>query len=81
MDNLIYIITPLTVVIFIPQLLKIWIEKSTAGLSLLSWVGMLGGSLFWLVYGFIHKEKPMVFINIAVGIIQFLIVLGILMYR
>lgn len=81
MDNFIYIVTPLTVIIFIPQLLKIWMGKSAVGLSLLSWVGMLAGSLFWLVYGIIHKEKPMVFINIAVGMVQVLIVIGILMYH
>lgn len=81
LDRFIYIVTPLTVLIFIPQLLKIWVEKSTAGLSLISWIGMMAGSLFWLVYGAVHREKPMVVINIALGIIQFFIVVGIVIYK
>lgn len=81
MDRLIYFMTPLTVLIFIPQLLKIWTEKSASGLSLLSWAGMFAGSAFWFVYGIVHKEKPMIVVNIAIGIIQFLIVLGIVLYQ
>lgn len=80
MDRLIYLMTPLTVLIFVPQLLKIWNEKNAVGLSLVSWVGMLIGSVFWLLYGFVHKEKPMIVVNIAIGTIQLLIVTGILLY-
>ncbi len=81
MDRFIYILTPVTVLIFVPQLAKIWIDKNISGVSLVSWFGMLIGSFFWFLYGIIHKEKPMIFVNIAIGTIQFLIVLGILIYR
>ncbi len=81
MDKLIYLMTPITIVIFVPQLAKIYTEQNAAGLSLVSWTGMLIGSVFWLLYGFVHKEKPMIVVNVAIGIIQFLIVVGILMYQ
>lgn len=81
MDTLIYVMTPITVLIFVPQLLKIYSEKNASGLSLISWVGMLIGSAFWLLYGVVHKEKPMIVVNIAIGIIQLLIVVGILIYK
>lgn len=81
LDYLIYFAAPFSVLVFVPQLLKIWQEKNISGVSLLSWVGLLGNDIFWLIYGIVHKQKPIIFINIIGAIVAALIVFGILKYQ
>jgi len=76
MDKLVYIAALFGIVAIIPQLAKIWIDRSVAGVSIITWVGFLFGSLFWMIYGIIHREKPIIVTNGLYVVIQFLIVLG-----
>lgn len=75
-DKLVYLSAFISVFANVPQLAKIWVDKNTAGVSMLTWLGFLAGSAFWLTYGIIHKEKPIIVANICFVIIQFFIVLG-----
>ena len=76
MDKLVYVSALFGVFANIPQLATIWIDKSVSGVSIVTWFGFLLGSFFWLCYGIVHKEKPIIFTNGLYVIIQFLIVLG-----
>jgi len=76
MDKLVYISTFFGVVANIPQLTEIWIHKRIEGVSVITWIGFLLGSSFWLLYGIIHKEKPIIITNGLFVTIQFFIVLG-----
>jgi uncharacterized protein with PQ loop repeat len=64
----------------IPQLTTIWIDKHVSGVSVITWIGFLLGSSFWLCYGVVHKEKPIILTNGLYVIIQFFIVLGLFLY-
>ncbi len=80
MDKLIYaagIIGPLTI---IPQLIKVWFEKNASGVSIISWIAFLIGACFWLVYGIMHKEKPIIFTYLIWIIFQAFLILGIILY-
>lgn len=66
----------LTIAANVPQLIAIWTSPSTAGVSIASWVGFLTGSVFWLSYGLLHREKPIIVINAGLIVVQGLIVLG-----
>ena len=79
MDDMVYVSAFLAIFFNIPQLVKIWSEKNTAGVSVLTWIGFLFGSIFWLFYGIIHKEKPIIVANFIFVIIQFFIVLGLIL--
>ena len=79
MDKLVYVTALFGVCANIPQLTKIWIDKTVTGVSIITWFGFLLGSLFWLCYGIIHREKPIIVTNgLYVGV-QFFIVLGLLL--
>ncbi len=80
-DDLIYGIGSFGVLIFVPQLIKVWGGGDISGVSPLTWVGMLASSIFWLTYGIIHKARPIIFINSLAAIIQFLVVFGLLIHR
>ncbi len=76
-DEAAYAVGIFGVIIFIPQLYKVWVGQNVAGLSLISWVGMAVGSIIWLFYGMVHKQKPMIMVNIFLAIIQIAIAIGI----
>jgi uncharacterized protein with PQ loop repeat len=72
------IITPL---FSIPQLYEIWHYKTAESVSLASWGAFTIASVFWVFYGLVHKEKPIIISQILWFVLQLFIVIGILMYR
>ncbi len=66
----------ISVAVNVPQLIAVWTSPSIAGVSIISWIGFLTGSVFWFAYGLLHHEKPITVINAGLIIIQALIVLG-----
>lgn len=77
-NKFIYFVGGFGVVVIIPQVIKIWINNEVEGVSLTTWGGFLIASFFWLIYGLIHKEKPIIYTNAVVCILDFLIILGII---
>jgi uncharacterized protein with PQ loop repeat len=80
MDTIIYIVAVLGPLIAIPQVLKIWHAQDATGVSLITWVGYLAGGFFWLTYGVLHKEKPIVITNTLWIFVQIFIIVGIVRY-
>ena len=79
-DKIIYVAVIAGPIINFPQLFKIWIYKNAAGVSFISWIGFSIISLLWLIYGILHKDKPILFMNSALIIIQALIAIGTILY-
>lgn len=80
-DSFIYMIGSLGVIIFVPQLIKVWSPGDISGVSLISWAGMFGASTLWLFYGLLHKARPIIFVNALGGSVQLLIIIGILIHK
>lgn len=80
-DKMVYIVGSIGVMIFIPQLLLVWSNSNISGVSLFSWAGMFVASMFWFLYGFVHKAKPIMFINVLAASVQVLIIVGIFIHR
>ena len=80
MDRAIYVVGVAGPIMTIPQVWEIWINKNAAGVSALTWGSYLILAFFWLFYGIIHKEKPIVFTNVLWIVLQTIIVIGVLMY-
>ncbi len=79
-DKSIYIVALFGPLMTIPQLLKIWVDQNATGVSALSWSGYLIAALFWLFYGILHKEKPIILTNILWVVLEVFIVIGTLIY-
>ena len=79
-DNLIYFIGIVGPLLALPQAFTIWTTRNAANVSLLSWSGFLVISVFWTIYGVIHKEKPIIVSSSLYTIINAIVVLGILVY-
>lgn len=80
MDKLIYVIGILVPIMTFPQLIKIWIDKNATGVSLISWSTYLIAAIFWLIYGIMHKEKPIIITNVLWIFFDIFIVVGIIIY-
>jgi len=79
-DRAIYVVALLGPVMTIPQILKIWVSQNATGVSLLSWLAYLFIAFFWVFYGILHREWPIIFANILWAIAQVFVVIGILLY-
>jgi len=79
-DNLIYVIALFGPIVSIPQIIKIYFYQNASGVSTFTWTGYLIGSIFWLIYGIIHKEKPIIFSSILWIIIEIFIFIGTIIY-
>ncbi|HLC67342.1 MAG TPA: SemiSWEET family transporter [archaeon] len=80
LDKIIYIIVFIGPVMTVPQVIDIWMGKNAAGVSIISWGAYTATSLFWLVYGIAHKDKPIIISSIAWAVLEILIVIGALVY-
>ena len=79
-DKAIFVVGAFGPIMSIPQLLKIWIEKDATGVSIITWEAFLFIASFWLIYGIMHKEKPIIFTQSLWILTEILIVIGILIY-
>lgn len=60
----------------LPQLWNVWFDRNITGVSIFSWVCFLIISIFWLLYGIIHKAKPIILANSLLILAQSTIVIG-----
>lgn len=72
------VIHPLTAT---PQVYTIYSTQDVSGVSLWTWLGFMVIGLIFLAYGVLHKIKPFIVTQILWFIIDFLIVIGVLLYR
>ena len=53
----------LTTIAFLPQVLKVWITKSTKDISLIMFVIFTIGVMLWLIYGIIIGNFSLIIAN------------------
>lgn len=80
LDSLIYIIVFLGPVVTLPQIVNIWVEKNASGVSAVSWGSYSMISVFWLLYGIAHKEKPIIVSSCIWIVIHSIIATGAILY-
>ena len=80
MDKSIFVIGVAGPIMTLPQVFKIWVEKNAAGVSALSWGAFAVLAVFWVIYGFMHKEKPIIITYICWIVVEVLIVIGTILY-
>ena len=81
MDHLIYFVAIFGPIMTLPQIWKIWVDKSVSGVSLITWSAYLITACLWLTYGIIHREKPIIVSNILWLILKLSVVVGVILYN
>ncbi len=72
------ILAPLAV---LPQVTKLFVYRDAHGLALITWLLLGLINILWICYAFMHREYPILIANIGMGILNFTMVAGILIYR
>lgn len=80
-DIAIYGIAILAPSMTIPQLYAVWMQRDVKGVSLITWMAYAVAAAFWLSYGLVKKDRPIIFANVGLMVIDILIVAGVLLYR
>ena len=80
-DYFMYGIAMATPLVLLPQVFKLFSDKNVVGLSIDTWFLLGCLNVFWIVYGLVHREPPIYIGNFLVGILNFIIVYGIILYR
>ncbi len=80
-DKLIYPIGILGPIMSIPQLIEVFMYKKVSGLSITTWSIWAFFDIFWLIYGFAHKEKPIIITYMMWLIVNLSVVIGVILYR
>lgn len=78
-DKGIYVIAALGPLSAFDQVWQIWAIGNTNGVSLLMWLSWIPGAIFWLIYGILHKDKPIILTQSLWLVMQLAIVSGLLL--
>jgi uncharacterized protein with PQ loop repeat len=79
-DVLVYVAGIVSPIAATPQVLKIWLNQEAGSISLTMFSVHLVTNFVWLIYGFLHKEKPIVILYTLWLIMNSLIVVGTILY-
>ena len=80
LDSLMYLVAVITPLVLLPQVFQLFVYKSAAGLSITTWFLLGCINVLWVFYGLVHKEVPILIANLLVGILNFVVVYGIILY-
>jgi len=80
LDKLLLIIAAVGPIMNIPQAIHIFALKNASGVSLISFSSFAFFDIFWLIYGIVHKEKPIIIAYALWFITNLVVVAGIIMY-
>lgn len=70
-----YLAATLTTVAFLPQLIKVWKNRSAKDVSYAMLLIFSSGVLCWLMYGFLIGSLPIIFANSLTLILNLLILM------
>jgi len=80
MDKLVYVVSILAPIMTLPQVIIIWFGKNAQGISVISWIAYIICALIWLIYGFLHKNKPIIIMNFLWVLLDLLVIVGVFIY-
>ena len=79
-DTLAYVVGILSPLASLPQLFEVWVNMNVAGTSIFTWIGFFFIAVVMATYGIVHRGKNLIIMYVSLAIIDFLIVIGILVY-
>ncbi len=80
LDTFLLFVAAIGPLMCLPQILKIYYYKNASGVSVLSFSLFAFFNIPWIVYGFVHKEKPIYVAYILWFITNITVVIGALIY-
>lgn len=79
-DHLIYVVGMFGPIFYIPQIMKIWRNQAAEDIAIITFVSFLVANSFWVLYGILHKEKPVIIIHASLVVANIAVITGALLY-
>lgn len=79
-DGVMYVVGIIGPLVSIPQLIEIYIRHNANGISVATWTGYVFLTVLWLVYGIVHRERPIILTQTIWLVINIAVVIGAILY-
>lgn len=80
LDRLLLVVAAIAPLTSLPLIFRIYSTQSAGDLSLLTWGLWISLTIPWILYGFVHKVKPIIITNTLWFIIHTITITGIILY-
>lgn len=80
LDYIMYAAGLLAPLAILPQILEIYGTKSSAGVSLTTWLLLMVSNVLWVLYSYIHRDRQLLLATSLMVISHLAVVIGILLY-
>jgi uncharacterized protein with PQ loop repeat len=80
LERVLRVLSVLTMLMTVPQVLTIWVGQDAGGVSLLSWGSYLVSACLWFVYGVQKRDKTIYLACIGWILLDIAVVAGVLVY-
>jgi uncharacterized protein with PQ loop repeat len=80
-DRVLYALSFITILMTIPQVVSVWMNRSAEGVSIITWGTYLVSACVWLVHGLRQKDPTIYRACIAWIILDAAIVVGAIVFR
>lgn len=81
LERILRVLSVVTMVMTVPQVLTIWVGREASGVSLVSWIAYLFSACLWFVYGLQKHDKTIYFACIGWILLDAAIVAGVILHR
>jgi len=75
-DVAIYPIGVASLLMALPQAYEVWVHQNVVGVSIYTWGLWTVFSLFWITYGYVHKNWLIFFMNVGWFVLHGFILIG-----
>ncbi len=79
-DNFMYVVAICSPMSLIPQIIDLYVLRDAGALSFATWTTLLGLNILWVAYGVIHGDKPIYISSMIAGVLDVILVVGIIVY-
>ncbi|MAG39430.1 hypothetical protein CMI41_00470 [Candidatus Pacearchaeota archaeon] len=80
LDRFLIIVAFVGPMMMIPQLWQIYFYKSAGDIAVLSWLTLAALNIPWMMYGIVHKERPIVLAYFLWFLVNMSVAVGALIY-
>ena len=81
LERVLRVLSVVTMLMTVPQVLTIWLGHDAGGVSLVSWVSYLFSACLWFVYGMQKQDKTIYLACIGWVLLDAAVVAGIIVHR
>jgi uncharacterized protein with PQ loop repeat len=80
LERVLRVLSVVTMLMTVPQVLTIWIGRTAEGISLISWSSYLFTACLWFVYGFRKRDRTIYLACVGWVILDAAIVVGVVVH-